>query len=81
MSANGIRRGIHRWLIFGANTDVGKTVFSRFILNTAALEDVKNQVYLKPVQTGIAEGHLDENSVRELQDEGRCIAVSKKKPI
>jgi dethiobiotin synthetase/adenosylmethionine--8-amino-7-oxononanoate aminotransferase len=42
---------IHSFYVFGANTDVGKTVFSGLLMK-AAFQSGETAHYLKPVQTG-----------------------------
>uniref|UniRef100_A0A7S3PHZ9 Dethiobiotin synthase n=1 Tax=Aplanochytrium stocchinoi TaxID=215587 RepID=A0A7S3PHZ9_9STRA len=61
--------GLHRLgrlVVFGANTDVGKTVVSTGIVR-AALKNVKFEkvVYCKPLQTGTIRGDSDVNFVKK----------------
>lgn len=51
-----------RWLVFGANTDVGKTVVTAGVA-AAAARALDSVAYLKPLQTGSDEGHSDEATV------------------
>jgi bifunctional dethiobiotin synthetase / adenosylmethionine---8-amino-7-oxononanoate aminotransferase len=51
-------RDLKVWQIFGANTDVGKSVVSTLLCKALTLRARPSQVlYLKPVSTGSAEDH------------------------
>jgi dethiobiotin synthetase/adenosylmethionine--8-amino-7-oxononanoate aminotransferase len=53
-----------RWLVFGANTDVGKTVVSAGVVRASFALAPQATRYVKVLQTGTAEGHSDEAFVR-----------------
>mmetsp|Transcript_3317 Transcript_3317/g.4796 ORF Transcript_3317/g.4796 Transcript_3317/m.4796 type:complete len:245 (-) Transcript_3317:4005-4739(-) len=60
---------VHKWFnVFGANTDVGKTVAVTG-LALAALRRCDHVGYIKPVQTGSAHGHSDEATIAEYVNE------------
>jgi len=52
-----------RVLVFGANTDVGKTVVTSGVVR-AACATLESVYYVKPLQTGSEHGHSDERTVR-----------------
>ncbi|GBG27416.1 Bifunctional dethiobiotin synthetase/7,8-diamino-pelargonic acid aminotransferase, mitochondrial [Hondaea fermentalgiana] len=57
--------GARRAVIFGANTDVGKTVVSCGLVRAACGALTNGGVaYVKPLQTGAEHGHSDERAVR-----------------
>lgn len=48
-----LSRGFKIYQVFGANTDVGKTIFSTVLCRAFAAREKKDKVwYLKPVSTG-----------------------------
>lgn len=50
--------------IWGANTDVGKTIFSAILcLSAANKRPLEGVYYIKPVSTGLAE-HMDSKHIR-----------------
>mmetsp|Transcript_13916 Transcript_13916/g.24883 ORF Transcript_13916/g.24883 Transcript_13916/m.24883 type:complete len:268 (+) Transcript_13916:266-1069(+) len=64
--AASLRKGLRQpWVIFGANTDVGKTVVAGGLVRSAcAAFGPSHTDYIKILQTGTDEGHSDERFVR-----------------
>lgn len=58
--------------LYGANTDVGKTIFSTVLCNAFARK-VKNVYYLKPVSTGPA-NDADDRCVERVDNSEYCDA-------
>ena len=51
-----LSKHLRRHLIFGANTDVGKTIVSAGLVRAASAEQSKKSTfYLKPLQTGVSD--------------------------
>jgi len=54
-----------RLLVFGCNTDVGKTVVSAGLMRALSKVTDGRALYIKPLQTGAALGHCDSRTVLE----------------
>jgi dethiobiotin synthetase/adenosylmethionine--8-amino-7-oxononanoate aminotransferase len=53
LKPSSLYRTLRTYQIYGANTDVGKTIFSTILIKAFLLQDSsQNILYLKPVSTG-----------------------------